>query len=191
MERSRSSSLARIAGSWGRSSTPGTVDHATIKLFGVMDAVRIPPGGSELRPVRARARWIGWGLTLQVVGAAIPITLALHLASRDGLLGSITRYTIRLVWQQTTHSATDVAFVLLGVALFVAGSVVLARPFVRRRSTLLIGVPLAALGGLLVFGVFAVVIAAVIAAEQDPGPFANAVADNLPWPGSGRRRPRR
>ncbi|HTT31404.1 MAG TPA: hypothetical protein VMG37_23515 [Solirubrobacteraceae bacterium] len=155
----------------------------------MIDAVRIPPGRSELRPVRARGRWIGWGLALQVVGAAIPVVLALHLASSDGVLGSITRYTVRLVWQQMTHSAADVALVLLGVALFIAGSVVLARPFVRRRSTLLIGVPLAAVGGLLVFGVFAVVIAAVIAAEKDPAEFANAVADNLSWPGSGRRRP--
>ena len=106
------------------------------------------------------------------------------------MLGSVTRYTVRLVWQQMAHSGADLALALLGVALFVAGSVVLARPFVRRRSTLLVGVPLAALAGVLVFGVFAVVIGAVIAAEQDPGDFVNAVADNLPWPGSGRRRPR-
>ncbi len=153
--------------------------------------MRIPPGRSELRPVRARGRWIGWGLALQLIGAAIPLALALHLARKDGVLGSITRYTVRLVWQQMAHSGADLALVLVGVALFIAGSVVLARPFVRRRSTLLFGVPLAALAGLLVFGVFAVVIGAVIAAERDPGDFANAVADNLPWPGLSRRRPRR
>jgi hypothetical protein len=126
-----------------------------------------------------------------VIGAAIPLTIALHLANKDGVLGSITRYTVRLVWQQMAHSGGDLALVLVGVALFIAGSVVLARPFVRRRSTLLVGVPLAAVAGLLVFGVFAVVIAAVIAVEQDPGDFASAVADNLPWPGAVRRRPRR
>lgn len=153
-----------------------------------MDAVGTPPGRGELQPVRARGVWIAWGVVLQVIGAGIPVTVALHLASKDGVLGSVTRYTVRLVWQQMAHSAADLALVVLGVALFIAGSVVLARPFVRRRSTLLVGVPLAALVGLLVFGVFAVVIAVVIAAEQDPSDAANILADNLPWSTSGRRR---
>lgn len=155
-----------------------------------MEAARISPRRGELQPVRARGVWIAWGVVLQVVGAAIPVTIALHLESKDGVLGSITRYTVRLVWQQMAHSAADLALVVLGVALFIVGSVVLARPFVRRRSTLLLGVPLAALVGLLALGVFAVVVAIVIAAEQDPSGAASIVGDNLPGPDFGRRKRR-
>lgn len=152
-----------------------------------MEAAPIPSPRGELQPVRARGAWIAWGVVLQVIAAGIPVAIALHLASRDGVLGSITRYTVRLVWQQMSHSAADLALVVLGVAMFIAGSVVLARPFVRRRSTLLVGVPLAALVGLLALGVFAVVVAIVIAVEQDPSDAADIVGGNLPMPDFGRR----
>lgn len=83
------------------------------------------------------------------------------------MLGGLTHYTVRLVWHEMLRNGADVALIVLGVVLFVVGAVVLARPFVRRVSTLLIAVPLAAVAGLAVFGVLALVVAAVIAGFGD------------------------
>ena len=90
----------------------------------------------RLRPVQRRSTWIAWGLALQAIGVGIPVTAALRRAGSDGLLGSITHYTVRLVWHELLRSRADVALILLGVLVFVAGAIVLARPFVTRRSTL-------------------------------------------------------
>jgi hypothetical protein len=86
----------------------------------------------------------------------------------------------------------DVALIVLGVVLFVAGAAVLARPFVRRVTTLVVAVPLAAVAGLAVFGVVALVFAAVIAASASAGEadLGTGLVDFLPdgWPGRRRRK---
>jgi hypothetical protein len=83
-----------------------------------------------------------------------------------------------------------VALIVLGVVLFAAGAVVLARPFVRRTSTLLVAVPLAAVAGLAVLGVLALVCAAVFAAVEAPddGGLGDLLANWQITPGSSRRR---
>jgi uncharacterized membrane protein YczE len=88
--------------------------------------IETPAGRRELRPVEHRAVWITWGLALQAIGVGIPVTVALRRASQDGLLGSITHYTVRLVGHELLRSRADVALVILGVVVFVAGAVVLA-----------------------------------------------------------------
>lgn len=122
----------------------------------------------------------------------IPVVTAIHRAHEAGVGGALTHYTIRLVWHEMLRSGADVALIVLGVVPFVAGAVVLARPFVRRVSTLLIAVPLAALAGLAVFGVVALVFAAVIAATASgaDADMGSALADFLPdgWPGRRRRK---
>lgn len=120
-------------------------------------------GRPELRPVERRAVWVVWGFALQAVGVGLPVTVALRLANEDGVLGSITHYTARLVWHEMLRSSADLALVGVGVIIFVAGSVVLARPFVTRRSTLFITVPVAATVGIIALGVIALVCAALIA----------------------------
>ncbi len=153
-----------------------------------MSALGAAPHRRELPPVRARGRWIAWGLALQVIGIGIPSVAAIRRAHEDGVVGGLTHYTVRLVWHEMLRSGADVALIVLGVVLFVVGAVVLARPFVRRVSTLLIAVPLAAVAGLAVFGVLALLFAAVIAAAGDGSP---DLLTNL-WPGNwpGRRRRR-
>lgn len=154
-----------------------------------MNVARIPAGGRELRPVASRGRWLAWGLALQVVGVGIPVTAALRRAHESGVVGGVTHYTVRLVWHEMLRSGADVALIVLGVVLFAAGAVVLARPFVRRRLTLLVAVPLAAVVGLAVLGVLALVCAAVFAAAEAPGDSGLSDAlSGLSWPGSGRRR---
>jgi hypothetical protein len=65
-----------------------------------MNAVRTTRAARELEPVQARGRWIAWGLALKVIGVGIPVTAALDRAGKDGVLGSITGYTVRLVARQ-------------------------------------------------------------------------------------------
>lgn len=140
----------------------------------------------------ARGPWVAWGLALQVIGVGIPVVTAIRRAHEAGAGSAVTHYTIRLVWHEMLRSGADVALIILGVVLFVAGAVVLARPFVRRPSTLLVAVPLAAAAGLAVFGVVALVFAAVIALSASAGSddIASALSDFLPggWPGRRRRR---
>jgi hypothetical protein len=120
----------------------------------------------QLPPVQRRAVWIAWGVALQAVGVGLPVTAALRRANKDGVLGSLTRYTVRLVWHEMLRSRADIALIVLGVIVFAAGSVVLARPFVWRRSTLFVAVPVFAAAGVVVLGVVALVIAVVFAAVE-------------------------
>lgn len=143
----------------------------------------------ELRPVRSRGAWIAWGLALQVVGVGIPVTVALFRASRDGPLGTITHYTVRLVWHELLRSRADVALIVLGVVMFVAGAVLLARPFVTTRLTLFVAVPVTAAAGIAVLGVIALIIAALIALGESSDSVAGLL-DGISWP-AGRDRDRR
>jgi len=126
-------------------------------------------GQRQLPPVQRRGAWIAWGLALQVIGVGMPLTAALRRADHDGVLGSVSRYTVRLVWHEMLRSRADVALIVLGVIVFAAGSVVLARPFVKRTSTLFVAVPAVAVIGVVVLGVIALVIAVVIAGVEAPG----------------------
>jgi hypothetical protein len=78
----------------------------------------------------------------------------------------------------------------VGVVIFVAGSVVLIRPLVTRRSTLFLAVPAAATAGLAVFGVIALVFAALIALAEGigVGDWRDLLDNFSSWPGRGRRR---
>src|SRR5579875_2079403 len=147
----------------------------------------------ELRPVERRSVWITWGLALEVIGVGIPVTVALVRAHREGLLGSVTHYTVRLIEHELLSSRADVALIVLGVLVFVAGAVVLARPFVTRRLTLFLAVPLAAAAGLVVLGVVALICAVVIAAvgSAGDGSWADVLENFIPGSDERGRRRRR
>ncbi|HEY5318498.1 MAG TPA: hypothetical protein VIJ20_10985 [Solirubrobacteraceae bacterium] len=147
-------------------------------------------GGRDLEPVAHRAAWITWGLALQAIGIGIPVTSALRRADRAGLLGNVTHYTVRLVWHEMLRNRADVALIVLGVVLFVAGGVVMARPFIRRRSTLFVAVPLAATLGVAVLGILALVLAALIALAGSSGDAAGweSVLSSFSWPAGRKRR---
>ncbi len=159
----------------------------------MIDGATASPGRGELKPVGNRAAWITWGLALQAIGVGIPVTVALRRANRDGALASITHYTVRLVWHEMLRSHADVALVVLGVLMFAVGAIVLARPFARRRVTLLVAVPLTAIAGLAVLGVVALVCAALIALAESSGDGGlQGLLDNLSaWSPGGRRKRRK
>jgi hypothetical protein len=106
------------------------------------------------------------------------------------VLGSVTHYTVRLVWHEMLRSHAELGLLLLGVALFVLGAVVMARPFVKRRAALLLAVPAGATAGLTLLGALALVCAAVIAIISGSGD-AHQLLDGISWPGDGRRKRRR
>jgi hypothetical protein len=71
----------------------------------------------QLPPVQRRGVWMVWGVSLQAIGVGLPVTAALRHANKDGVLGSVTRYTVRLVWHEMLRSRADIAgpcrFILL------------------------------------------------------------------------------
>ncbi len=146
----------------------------------------------ELRPVEHRARWLAWGLALQAVGVGIPLTTAFSRANKDGVGGTLTHYTVRLVWHEMLRNRADIALIALGVALFASGGIVLARPFVRRPIALFVVTPLAASLGFAVLGVIALACAALIALAESPGDSNwRDLLNSISWPGDTGRRNRR
>ena len=105
-----------------------------------------------LEPVAHRNYWIAGGLALQFIGAAVPAGVLLHRAKSEDLLDHVDGLTVKLVWHQAVHHSSDLAMIILGAVLFVIGSMVLARPFVKSPVTLVLAVPLAALAFLVALG---------------------------------------
>jgi hypothetical protein len=129
---------------------------------------------------------------LQVVGVGIPLTAALSRSNKDGVGGTLTHYTIRVVWHEVLRSRADIALIVLGVALFAAGGTLLARPFVSRPVMLFVAAPVAAIVGFALLGVIALVCAAVIAVADSSGDVGwGDTIGNISWPGDGGRRNRR
>jgi hypothetical protein len=151
----------------------------------------------SLKPVENRFAWITGGLLLEVIGAVVPAIYMFTKAKHESLGGSITRATIRLVWHQSLHSGAGIAILIGGAVVFAAGAVALARPYSKHVVVLIVGVPVAAIAGLLVLGVFALVIACVVAVAEGldidlPSGGGGGSADGAGWWwdswGSGRRR---
>jgi NhaP-type Na+/H+ or K+/H+ antiporter len=120
-----------------------------------------------LSPVSSRGRWIGWGLVVQLVGVGIPVIYLAVKAHRMSVTGHVTAASVRLAWRSDAHTAAGLALLVAGAFIFAVGSIVMARPFVRRRATLLVAVPVAALLGVFVLGVVALLIAALVAGWLD------------------------
>jgi hypothetical protein len=146
--------------------------------------------GSELAPVAHRARWIAWGLLVQVLGAGLPAVVVLERAKKDSVIGQITRYTVRLAWHEALRSPSDVALMAFGLVAFVGGSVLVARPFAKRRSTLFLMVPVAAAASVLLLGVIALVLSVMVGVAGLLGEGDAAGLDAFNWwgPGGTRRR---
>jgi hypothetical protein len=66
----------------------------------------------------------------------------------------------------------------------------MARPLVARRSALFVAVPAAAIGGIAVLGVLALVGAVLIALIESPSDAASLL-NGISWPGRGPRKRRK
>ncbi len=138
-----------------------------------------------MEAVGHRGRWIASGLVLQILGAGIPALIVVLRAKHDSVVGQIGLSTVRLAGHEVLRSRSDAALIVAGIALFVAGAILMARPFVRRKATLLVAVPVAAAAGVLVLGV-AALLGAITVAVADVGDFG--WLDVFDWSDGKRRR---
>lgn len=134
----------------------------------------------RLGPVVHKARWIAGGLALQLVGLGGPIAYVVSRAKHEDIGGLITVATVKLAWHESVHEHRGLAVLAAGAIVFALGSVLLARPFVRRRLTLLVAVPLAGVCGALVLGVAALLVTLIFLLEGAGGDI-----DNIPGGGGG------
>lgn len=118
-------------------------------------------GSAGLRPVAKKGPWITCGLLIEAAGIAMVLAWAYRRYKDDAVAGAALRTTFKLIWMETLHSRAGIAILVGSAILFVAGSMLLARPYVRSIPMLVIVVPVAALAGLAVLGALAFVIAVV------------------------------
>ncbi|MFI1093198.1 hypothetical protein [Streptomyces sp. NPDC020917] len=137
----------------------------------------------RLAPVAHRAGWIAGGLALQLAGLGGPIAYVVTRAKHESIGGLLTVATVRLAWHESVHERKGIALLAAGAIVFALGSVLLARPFVKRRLTLLVAVPLAAACGALILGVAALVVTLVVLISEAGGDVGNL--GNIPGGGSG------
>ena len=130
--------------------------------FGGRTQTQIQTRTPSLRPVAHRGLWITGGLALQLVGIGMPLAYVLTKAKHESVAGLLTVATVRLAWHESLHAKAGIAVLAGGAILFALGSVLLARPYAKRKLTLLLAVPLAAVCGALVLGVAALIIALVV-----------------------------
>jgi hypothetical protein len=143
-------------------------------------------GRRMLSPLRSRASWVSGGLILQVVGAG-GVTAYLWLKVRhQNIGGHITAAAIRLAWHGEVHTRSGLAVLAAGTVIYAVGSVLMARPYVSRPATLFVAVPIAAVVGMLVLGVLAVIAAVLIAALAN----GDLLDFDLVLPGRRAKRPR-
>jgi hypothetical protein len=133
----------------------------------------------SLRPVAHRNYWIAAGLLIQLTGAALPIAVLFKRAKSEDLLQHVTGLTVKLVWHQAIHDPHGRPLIIAGTVVFVLGSMVLARPFVKHVLTLVLAVPVAALVFVAALGAVALIVVVL-------GLIVWAFADSgAGWSGSG------
>jgi hypothetical protein len=120
-------------------------------------------GSSGLRPVAKKWPWITCGLIIQAAAVAILLAWAYRKYKDDAVEGAALKSTVKLIWADTLHSHAGIEVLAGSAVLFAVGSVLLARPHVRSMPMLLIGVPVAAVAGLVVLGGLALVVAVLAA----------------------------
>ncbi|MBY8881116.1 hypothetical protein [Actinacidiphila acidipaludis] len=130
----------------------------TIGTESETSGVATAPIRGRLGPVAHRGRWIAGGLALQLVGLGAPTAYVVTKARHESIAGLVSVATVRLAWRESLHAHAGIAVLAAGAVLFALGSVVLARPFVKRRLTLVVAVPLAALCGALILGLAALLV---------------------------------
>jgi hypothetical protein len=117
-----------------------------------------------LGPVGSRAPWVAGGLVLQAVSAGGVAAYLWHKIRHQNARGHITAAMIRLAWHGEVHTRPGLAVLVAGTVVYAAGSVLMARPYISRPVTLFVAVPLAAVAGMLVLGILALIVALVMAA---------------------------
>lgn len=127
----------------------------------VMDSRRI------LGPLRSRYPWVVWGLTIQVLGVGMVAAVLWRSIRSQSLGGHITAEMIKFAWRSELHTPAGVSVLAAASVIYAAGSVVMARPYISRPLALFVAVPIAAVAGLLVLGVLALVMTVLYLALEN------------------------
>jgi hypothetical protein len=127
-------------------------------------------GRRALSPVHSRARWTVSGLAVQAIGLGGVTAFLWVKLRRQSIGGHITAAVFRLAWHGEVHTRTGLAVLIVCAAVYAAGSILLARPYVSRPVTLVVAVPVAAVAGMAVLGVLALVVAALFSSLGDLAP---------------------
>jgi hypothetical protein len=143
-------------------------------------------GQQGATPRRRRGWWVLGGFLLQAIGAGGVAAFLWVKVRREDLGGHITTMMVKLAWHSEVHTRQGLAILIAGAIVYAAGSVVMARPYVTNTATLLLAVPVAAVVGLLVLGVLALIVALIV--------FLASMNADLPSGGGGagkaKRKPR-
>jgi hypothetical protein len=128
-----------------------------------------------LGPLRSRFPWVAWGLILQALGVGGVAAVMWRNVRNQGLGGHITAEMVRFAWHSELHTRDGLIVLGAGAVVYAAGSVLMARPYISNPATLFIAVPVAAVVGMLVLGVLALVVALLFSAlaNGDLGDFGD------------------
>lgn len=126
-------------------------------------------GRRVLGPLRHHAPWVASGLLLQAAGAGGTAAYLWLKIRHQGIGGHLTAATIQLAWHGEIHTRQGLAVLAAGAIIYAAGSIMVARPYVTRPVTLFVAVPAAAIAGMLVLGVLALLVTLLIAALANGG----------------------
>jgi hypothetical protein len=145
-----------------------------------MTTVRGEPSPAERR---RRWPWIAAGLALEAAALGGIAAMLARESRREDPLHEITKYSLRLAWQDVLHQHRLLLLLLLCVLAYVGGAVLVAEPFVDDRRYLFIAIPIAAVASLLILGIAAFLVWIVVASD-------GSGLDVFDWwsPGSGKRR---
>jgi hypothetical protein len=123
-------------------------------------------GHRILEPLRSAYPWVVWGLIVQALGVG-SVAVVVWRSARNQSLGSyVTAQTIKFAWHGELHTKAGLIVLASGAIVYAIGTAVMARPYVTRPVTLFVVVPLAAVAGMLLLGVLALVIAALLNAAD-------------------------
>jgi hypothetical protein len=139
-----------------------------------------------LGPLRSRYPWVVCGLSIQVLGVGMAGAVMWRSIRRQSLGGHITAEMIKFAWRSELHTRVGLAMLVAGSVIYAAGSVVMARPYLSRPWVLFVAVPIAAVAGLLVLGVLALVLTVLFAVLEN-GDFGGDIGVPDRWRRKSRR----
>jgi hypothetical protein len=120
-------------------------------------------GNRLLEPLRSRAPWVVWGLIVQALGAGSVAVVIWRNIRNQGIGGHVTAEMVKLAWRSDLHTRSGLIVLVAGAFVYAAGSVLMARPYMSSPVALFVAVPVAAVAGLLLLGVLALIVAALFA----------------------------
>jgi hypothetical protein len=138
-------------------------------------------GHRILGPLRSRWPWVVWGLMVQLLGVGSVAVVMWRNIRDQSFGGHITAEMVKFAWHSELHNRAGLIVLAVGAVIYAVGSVLMARPYVSRPTTLFIVVPIAAVAGMLLLGVRAMAVAALFSA------LANGPGAGYGGSGEGRR----